>query len=323
MPVFPAARFVETNGIRLAIYEAGRGPLVILLHGFPELAYSWRHQLPALAAAGYRAVAPDLRGYGASDKPVEVAAYRQEEIFDDIEGLLQALGEKRAIVIAHDWGALLAWQLALLRPALMRGLIALNIPFLPRPDRDPIEIMREQLGPDFYIVQFQDSLAADRLFDSDPRRFIDRMMRRGGISREQFDALPRERRVVSLIDTMRRETARGEPLLTAAELDVYAAAFASGGFSGPINWYRNWSENWRATKGVEQIVRIPCLFIGAGADVVVSERQIHGMRDHVADLEIHMLEACGHWTQQELPVATNSLILDWLARRAPLAEPAQ
>ena len=319
MPDFPAARYVETNGIRLAIYEAGRGPLVILLHGFPELAFSWRHQLPALAAAGYRAVAPDLRGYGASDKPAGVAAYRQEKIHDDIAGLLQALGEPQATFIAHDWGALIAWQLALLRPALMQGLIALNIPFLPRPQREPIASMRAQLGADFYIVQFQDSTAADRLFDSDPRRFIDRMMRRGGIPPAQFDALPPARRNIRLIDTMQSEKPRGEPLLTEAELEVYATAFAAGGFSGPINWYRNWTENWRATQDIEQIVRVPALFIGAEADVVVSEQQIEAMRDHVPDLEIHRLAGCGHWTQQEMPAETNALILDWLARRTPPA----
>lgn len=317
MTEFPTPRIVQTNGIRLAVYEAGHGPLVILLHGFPELAFSWRHQLPALAAAGYRAVAPDLRGYGGSDKPAAVEAYRQEVIFDDIAGLLASLGESRAIFIAHDWGALIAWQMALLRPELMRGLIALNIPFLPRRERDPIEVMRERLGPDFYVVNFQDSDEADRLFASDPRRFIDRMMRRDIITRAQFDSLPAERQVVNLLATMKRDEARGKALLTAEELDVYASAFADGGFRGPINWYRNWSRNWRASAGVDQTVRIPALFIGADNDVVVTPRQIKAMGDFVPDLESQVFADCGHWLQQEKPAEANDLILDWLCRRFP------
>ncbi|MGB5245350.1 MAG: alpha/beta hydrolase [Woeseia sp.] len=314
---FPDARIVETNGIRLAVYEAGSGPLVILLHGFPELAFSWRHQLPALTAAGYRAVAPDLRGYGGSDKPKAVKQYRQEAIFDDIEGLLQALGETEAVFIAHDWGALIAWQMALVRPQLMRGLIALNIPFLPRRDRDPIKVMRERLGPNFYIVNFQDSDEADHLFDSDPRRFIERLMRKGGVTRKQFNALPDERKIVNMIATMKLDRLRGKPLLTDAELDVYARAFAAGGFTGPINWYRNWSRNWRAMKDVDQTVRIPALFIGAENDVVVTPQQITAMSKYVQDLESHVFDDCGHWLQQEKPAETNALILDWLRRRFP------
>ncbi len=319
MTDFPAARIVSTNGIRLAVYEAGSGPPVILLHGFPELAFSWRHQLPALATAGYRAVAPDLRGYGASDKPAAVAEYRQEAIFDDIAGLLAELGETEAVFIAHDWGALIAWQMALLRPALVRGLIALNIPFLARPSRDPVVVMRERLGPHFYVVNFQDSAEADRLFDSDPRRFIECMMRRDVITRAQFDALPAERKVVSLIATMKLGRTRGAALLSEQELDVYARAFADGGFTGPINWYRNWSDNWLSTADVEQTVRVPVLFLGADNDVVVSPKQIEAMGDHVADLEVHMFGNSGHWLQQEEPAAVNALILDWLRRRFPVA----
>ncbi len=318
MTEFPRPRYVETNGIRLAVYEAGSGPAVILLHGFPELAFSWRHQLPALAAAGYRAIAPDLRGYGGSSKPHAVSAYRQEVIFDDLAGLLTALEVPQAIFVAHDWGALIAWQMALLRPALMRGLVALNIPFLPRPSRDPIAVMRERLGDDFYIVNFQDSDEADRLFGSDARRYINLTMRTGGITRQQFDALPASRKIINMLATMQHDKARGEPLLSAAELDVYADAFSRGGFRGPINWYRNWSANWRATEGVEQTVRIPALFLGAANDFVVSPKQIEAMRAHVPDLETHVFDDCGHWLQQEKPRETNALLLDWLARRFPV-----
>ncbi|MBT8095635.1 MAG: alpha/beta hydrolase [Woeseia sp.] len=317
MTEFPAARMVQTNGIRLAVYEAGNGPPIILLHGFPELAFSWRHQLPALAAAGYRAIAPDLRGYGLSDKPPGVADYRQEEIFDDIAGLLGEMGQSQAIFIAHDWGALIAWQMALVRPELLRGLIALNIPFMPRRHRDPVQVMRERFGPNYYIVNFQDSDEADRLFDSDPRRFIDRIMRRDGVTRRQFNALPDERRIVNMIATMNLDRKRGEALLTEDELDFYAKAFSAGGFSGPINWYRNWTRNWKSMEDIEQKVRMPVLFIGADNDVVVTPQQIKAMKNFVPDLESHVLDDCGHWTQQEKPGETNALMLDWLRRRFP------
>ncbi len=317
-PPFPPSRLIDTNGIQLAVHEAGVGPPVILLHGFPELAFSWRHQLPALADAGYRAIAPDLRGYGGSSKPSAVEDYRQECMMDDIAGLLAELGESQAIFIAHDWGALLAWQMALLRPELMRGLVCLNIPFVPRTQRDPILVMRERLSKHFYIVNFQDSDEADQVFARDPRRFIDRMMRRNGITRAKYEALPAERKVISLLATMARDEAQGEPLLSDEELNVYANAFAAGGFTGPINWYRNWSYNWQSTEGVEQIIKLPTLFIGAVDDVVVPLRQMEAMKPHIPDLELHMFENCGHWTQQERPEQTNRLILDWLQRRFPV-----
>ncbi len=321
MTDFPTPSIVQTNGIDMAVYEAGSGPPVVLLHGFPELAYSWRHQLPALAAAGYRAVAPDLRGYGLSSKPADVSAYRLEELVADLNGLLDALPDaadgRGALFVAHDWGALLAWQYALLAPDRVRGLVSLGMPFLPRAAHDPVERMRERLGPRFYIVDFQDSDEADRLFAADPRRFIDSTMRVGVITRERYDRLPPERRVISLLDQFRRPAPPGEPLLDEGELDYYAARFAAGGFTGPINWYRNWSHNWRVTEGVPQTVTQPVLFVGARNDVVVLPRQIEAMRDHVPDLEEHMLEDCGHWIQQEKPAATNRLILDWLGRRFP------
>lgn len=315
--VFTQPQIIDSNGIQLAVYEAGSGPAVVLLHGFPELAYSWRHQFPALAAAGYRAIAPDLRGYGRSDKPAAVEDYRQEVIIEDIAGMLSAMGEEQALFIAHDWGALIAWQMALLRPELMRGLIALNIPFWPRREIDPIELSRERLGERFYIVNFQDSDEADRKFDSDPRRFISRMMRRNVISRERYAKLPPERQVVSLLETFDLDVARGDPLLREDELDFYTTAFAAGGFSGPINWYRNWSHNWRSTEGVEQRVTVPTLFIGADDDVIIAPQHIEAMRPHVDDLEVKMLADCGHWSQQEQPQRCNALITEWLLRRFP------
>ena len=309
--MFPEPYFVESNGLEMAVYERGEGPAVIFLHGFPELAYSWRHQLPALAHAGYRAIAPDLRGYGRTTAPPDVADYRMSELIADLHGLLDALELEQATFVGHDWGALVLWQMAMLAPDRIERLVILNIPHYPRLPVDPISVMRERFGDDFYIVNFQDSDEADRLFSSDPARFIDHLMRRNQLTREQFEQLPPELQVISLIRMMRQEKASGDPLLTREELDYYTAAFAASGFTGPINWYRNWTHNWEQLEGVQHTIEVPTLFIGAANDVVVRPEHIEGMKPLVSDLTMHMLE-CGHWTQQEEPAEVNRLIIDWL-----------
>ncbi len=317
-PFFPAPRSVNTGEIDLAVYALGDGPPIILVHGFPELAYSWRHQLPALAAAGYRAIAPDMRGYGGSGKPQAVTDYAIQNLIADVEGLMEALSINKAVMIGHDWGAMLAWHMALLAPERLAGLVNLNIPHIPRPPIDPITYMRFKLGKDFYIVNFQKSDEADRRFAEDPRRFINVMMRRKQFSPEQSTSGKKKRRPLSLIEALDRDEPAGEPLLNEEELDVYANAFAAGGFTGPINWYRNWSRNWKSMKGVDQTVRVPTLFVGAANDIIISHQQIEAMKPFVPDLEIRMIENCGHWTQQEKPDELNRIVLDWLARRYPL-----
>ena len=309
---------VETSDIGLAVYELGEGPAVILVHGFPELAYSWRHQLPALAAAGYRAIAVDMRGYGSSGKPPQVTDYTIQHLVGDLKGLCAALSIDRAIFVGHDWGAMVVWQMALLAPGRMAGLINLNIPHIPRPPINPLTYMRFKLGKDFYIVNFQNSDEADRRFAEDPRRFINTMMRRRQFSSGASRTRPAKRLPLSLLQALANDNPPGEPLLGEAELDVYANAFASGGFSGPINWYRNWARNWKSTKGVDQTTRIPALFVGAVNDAIISRKQIDAMKPRVTDLEVEMIDNCGHWTQQERPQELNSIMLDWLARRYPL-----
>lgn len=312
--MFPDTRMVKTNGINMAVYEDGDGDPVILLHGFPELAFSWRHQLPALAAEGYRAIAPDLRGYGKSDKPDAVDQYSVQILINDIIGLLDADGIDRATVVGHDWGALLAWQMALVAPERMSSLVALNIPFFPRPPIDPIEVMRAMLGNDFYIVNFQDSDAADKKCAENPAWVFEVMMRRGAVTREHFDSLPKQMQSFSILAALGRTELAGESLLSPDEAQVYVDAFSAGGFTGPINYYRNWTYNWETTADVAQQVNVPTLFIGAVDDVIVAPERIEAMKPFVTDLEVHMLENCGHWSQQEKPHEVNALLLDWLAK---------
>lgn len=315
---FPTAHIVNTGDINVAVHEMGDGLPVILVHGFPELAFSWRHQLPALAVAGYRAIAPDMRGYGASDKPPNVKDYGMQKLIADLEGLCNAMSIDRAVFIGHDWGAMIVWHMALLAPERMAGLINLNIPFIPRPPINPITYMRWKLGKDFYIVNFQHSDEADRRFAEDPRRFINVMMRRRQFSRVPSQSSSRKRHPLSLIQALDQDEPAGEALLNDEDLDVYAAAFAAGGFTGPINWYRNWTRNWKNMKGVDQTVRVPALFVEAQDDLIISRKQIEAMKPFVTDLEIQMIENCGHWTQQEKPAELNRIMLDWLARRYPL-----
>ncbi len=309
---FPEPRFIETNGIRMAVYEQGSGLAVILLHGFPELAFSWRHQLPALAAAGYRAIAPDQRGYGQTDCPDHVDDYRIQELVGDIAGLLDSLDLPSATFIGHDWGALLLWHMSLVCPERIDRQVILNIPYYPPPPADPLLRMREKLGKNFYIVNFQDSDEADRAFAADPAHFFDMMMRKGQITRKQYDQLPPDRKIVNLLATMARKKSGGEPLLTDEERDYFANAYAKSGFTGPINWYRHWSKNWASLEGVDPTVRVPTLFIGAANDVMIAPAHIEAMKRHVTELEVHVLEDCGHWTQQEKPDEVNELIVGWL-----------
>jgi len=314
---FPAPRRVPANDIELAVYESGEGVPVVLCHGFPELAYSWRYQLPALADAGYRAIAPDLRGFGLSDKPDGILSYDVLATCADMTGLLDSLDLDDAFFVGHDWGALLLWQMALLHPERMRGFAALNIPFYPRPPVDPIIMMRQVLGDDFYIVNFQDSDEADRSFDADPERFFRSVMRRLPMTRARFDQIPvGKRRPYSLLHGMRKVHFGGEPLLSDDELLVFIDAYRRGGFTAPINWYRNWTRNWELTEGVKQRVCVPTLFVGAVDDILIAPHHIDAMRRYVDDLEVRMIDECGHWTQQEKPDELNRILLEWLSRKA-------
>jgi pimeloyl-ACP methyl ester carboxylesterase len=269
--MFPAPRYIRTNGLDMAVHELGEGEPIVLLHGFPELAYSWRHQMPALAGAGFRAIAPDQRGYGRTTAPAGVADYRMSQLITDVHGLLDALELDSATFVGHDWGALV-------------------------------------------LVNFQDSDEADRVFGDDPRHFINRMMRKNQLTREQFEKLPPQHQVVSLLRQTRAKQASGDALLSDEELDYYAAGFEQSGFTGPINWYRNWTHNWEQIRGVDQQIEIPTLFLGATNDVLIGLQHIEGMKPLVNDLTIHMLE-CGHWTQQERPDEVNALLIDWLVQR--------
>ncbi len=316
MSDFVEPRFIDTNGIRMAVYEQGAGVPVILCHGWPELAYSWRHQLPALAAAGFRAIAPDQRGYGKTDAPEPITDYDIHHLTGDLVGLLDALGIDKAVFCGHDWGGIVVWQMPLLHPDRVAGVIGLNTPFMPRGPIDPIAGFRAAFGEDMYIVWFQEPGVAEAVLDPQPEKLISLLMRRAGMRLDEYDAQPAERRNFAIKDMLKADLAMlsGEPLLDGAELAVFADAFGRTGFRGGINWYRNFTRNWELTEGLDERIDAPCLMIMAENDAVLRPAMADGMEQYCPQLEKHLVRNCGHWTQQEHPEEVNRVIIDWLKR---------
>jgi pimeloyl-ACP methyl ester carboxylesterase len=320
MSALPAPRRIAANGIALSVLEAGPrgGTPVVLLHGFPELAYSWRGQLPVLADAGRWVIAPDQRGYGGSDRPELVEAYAIEALTADMIGLLDAVGAERAIWVGHDWGGLVAWELARRFPERTAGVVGLNTPFLPRPPEDPITLVKRRFGPGHYIVWFQTRRLPELAFEASLERSFRFFFRR-------TDGEPKDRAKLSALEAA-FEFFKPKPehqLLSDEELAVYVEAYRRTGFRGPINWYRNMRGNWARSDGVPNHVAAPALMITAELDPFLPPELADGMERYVPDLERAMVMGSGHWTQQEHPDEVNRLLLDWLHRRFPLGGGAQ
>jgi len=319
---FPEPYYVKTNGLDMAVYEEGPkdGVPVVMCHGFPELAYSWRHQMPALAKAGFRAIAPDQRGYGNTGGPKDEASvplYDIKHLTDDLAGMLDALGLDKAIFAGHDWGGVVVWQMALRHPDRVSGVIGVNTPFMPRGPIDPIEGMRMVFGEDMYIVFFQKFGVADALLDKDVARSMRFWYRKSGMTLAEFDARPAAEKNLAFLKGFQADesTWGGEVLLTPEEHAYYTKAFEKAGFTGGINWYRNFSRNWKDSEGLVEKVDVPSLMISAADDFVLRPAMADGMEQYVPDLEKHIIPNCGHWTQSEQPDALNRLMVDWLKRR--------
>jgi pimeloyl-ACP methyl ester carboxylesterase len=288
---------MSANGIELEVTEEGSGPAVVLCHGFPELAYSWRHQIPALAAAGYRVLAPDMRGYGGSSIPPDVADYNVMALCEDMCGLLDAAGEEDAVFIGHDWGANVTWWLAAIHPERVRAVAGLSVPFIPRAPAAPIPIMRSHLGEDFYIVWFQEPGVADEALARDVRRTLT-TSRQWTARWAEEDANP----------------PKGPAWLSEQELGVYVEAFERTGFTGGLNWYRNIDRNWELTAPYgERRIEQPALFLTGELDMVRKFMPAEAMDGWVTDLrESIVVPGAGHWVQQQEPAAVNAALLDWL-----------
>jgi pimeloyl-ACP methyl ester carboxylesterase len=310
-------RLVETNNVRLRVVEAGdRGaPVVVLCHGFPELAYSWRHQIPVLAAAGYHVLAPDQRGYGGSSRPDAIEAYDIHELTADIVGLLDDVGAQRAVWVGHDWGATVVWNAPLLHPDRVAAVAALSVPPVPRPRRPTTQALRRMFGENFfYILYFQEPGVADAELDADPARTMRRMM--GGL-RPSADANAGVRTAApsgeGFIDRLPEPDGLPD-WLSQDEFDHYVSEFTRTGFTGGLNWYRSMDRNWETTAQLAgATISVPCLFIGGTADPVL----VFTRRDRAAEVvsgpyrEV-MIDGAGHWLQQEHPDQVNAMLLEFL-----------
>ena len=325
----PPLQFAEVNGIRMGYYEAGPSsdkPPVILCHGWPEIAFSWRHQIKALSEAGIRVIAPDQRGYGATDRPEPVEAYDMEHLTGDLVGLLDHLKIDKAIFVGHDWGGFIVWQMPLRHFDRVAGVVGVNTPHWDRAPADPIELFRQRFGDKMYIVQFQDpGREPDRIFGSRVEQTFDAFMRKPvarpeGTPEEQpiagVGASPRLNlafpQMIANYDAKHDPRA---PILSPEEKQVFVDTFTRTGFTGGINWYRNFSRNWQRSKGLDHTVRVPSLMIMAENDAVLPPSAADGMEKLVPDLEKYRVRGSGHWTQQEKPDEVSAKLVEWRRKR--------
>ncbi|MDA2805373.1 alpha/beta fold hydrolase [Nocardiopsis suaedae] len=315
-------RRVRANGITLHVAEAGSGPPVVLLHGFPELWYSWRHQLPALAAAGYRALAPDARGCGATTAPASTAAYRMRCQMDDVSGLLDALGEQEAALVGHDWGANTVWACGQLRPWRFPALGVLSVPYSPRPPVPMTRHLRSLTEGRFnWLLYAQEPGAAEAELEAAPRRALRRFMwalsggAPDGLAQHLLTGLPEG---ASLLESIPCPAPRPE-WLSEADLDYYAAEYGRTGFTGALNRYRCVDMDWHELPRLGATpVEAPVLFIAGEKETAVRAGGLGPTREYVDRLEPPaVLPACGHWVQQERPERTNELLIDFLRERYP------
>jgi soluble epoxide hydrolase/lipid-phosphate phosphatase len=308
---------VTTNGIKMHVAEAGAGFPVVFCHGFPEIWYSWRHQMKALAEKGFRAIAPDQRGYGDTDCPAPIEAYTQRKLVGDIVGMLAALGIAKCVIVGHDWGGMVAWNTALIAPDRVERVIGVNTPFIPRAPMKPTDAMRAMAAGGFhYVLYFQtpgvaeaelerDVVCSLRAFYQDPAVIDPVEMRKappgvfgqpGGGLLDRFPDRPHGK------------------FMTDEDFEVFVRAFQKTGFRGGLNWYRCIDRSWEESAGQIDRVEQPALMITAELDVVLRPEMANGMEAWVPKLRKTVLvKGSGHWTQQEKPAAVNAALLDFLS----------
>ncbi|MCV6972853.1 alpha/beta fold hydrolase [Mycobacterium bohemicum] len=310
-------RLVDTNGVRLRVTEAGeRGaPVVVLAHGFPELAYSWRHQIPVLAEAGYHVLAPDQRGYGGSSRPDAIEAYNIHELTADLVGLLDDVGAERAVWIGHDWGAPVVWHAPLLHPDRVAAVAALSVPALPRAKVPPTQAFQKLFGENFfYMLYFQEPGVADAELNADPARTLRLMM--GGL-RLSGDGAAAMRMVAPGPEGFLDRLSEPDELpewISQAELEHYVDEFSRTGFTGGLNWYRNLDRNWETTAELTDAkIAVPSLFMAGTADPVSGFTRADRAAEVISGpYRQVMIDGAGHWLQQERPDEVNALLLEFL-----------
>lgn len=309
--------YVNTNGIRMHVAQAGEGYPVVMCHGFPELWYSWRHQMRALAEAGFRAIAPDQRGYGDTDAPAPIEAHTQRRLVGDIVGMLDALGVGKAAIVGHDWGGAVAWNAALMEPARFERVIGVNTPFFPRGPMKPTDLMRAMAQGNFhYILYFQQPGVAETELERDVRRSLRGFYQepRDFGSAVNASAPPGVWGPAGggILDRLPDRPHGG--FLTDEDFDVFVKAFEKTGFRGGLNWYRCIDRSWEEAANLPQRVMQPALMITAELDPVLRPELCNGMEAFVPNLRRTVLiKGCGHWTQQEKPDEVNAAMIEFLS----------
>ncbi len=302
---FPKPALISVNGVELEVFEAGRqniGKPIVLCHGWPEHAFSWRHQVPALVAAGYHVIIPNQRGYGNSSRPSEVTDYDIENLSGDLIALLDHYEYEDATFVGHDWGAMVVWGLTLLHPNRVNKVVNLSLPYQERGEKPWIEFMEEVLGDDYYFVHFnRQPGVADAILEENTFQFLRNIYRKNEPPRAPQPGM-------AMINLARAENPLGEPIMSDSELAVFISAFKSTGFTASINWYRNLDRNWRILADVNPIIQQPALMIYGDRDVIPKSKKL---TEFVPNVEVVNLD-CGHWIQQEKPNETNQVILKWL-----------
>ncbi|MEP4531900.1 MAG: alpha/beta hydrolase [Cyclobacteriaceae bacterium] len=305
---FPQPTIIPVNGIELEVFEAGqqhKGKPIVLCHGWPEHAFTWRHQIPALVEAGYHVIAPNQRGFGNSSRPAEVTDYDIIRLTGDLVALLDHYGYTDATFVGHDWGANVVWSLAQLHPDRVNKVINLALPYQERGPKPWIEMMEEYFGSDNYFVHFNTQPGvADAILDENAHRFL------RNIFRKNVPPTPPEPGMF-MINLAKAEDPQGEPVMSDQELAVFISSFESTGFTGSINWYRNLDRNWHLLADVNPVIQHPALMIYGDRDMIPKSETL---TNFVPNVEVTNLD-CGHWIQQEKPKETNQIILAWLEQQ--------
>lgn len=314
----PSSRTISANGIDIFLLEQGEGPLVVLCHGWPELSYSWRHQIGALAAAGFHVVAPDMRGFGKTSAPAEISAYSIFDTVGDMVALVAALGERRAVIVGHDWGAPVAWHAAMFRPDIFRAVAGLSVPPPFRGRTRPLEALRASGISNFYWQYFQTPDVAEREFERDVGLTMRTLLGRGFSDPSASMFIEEGKGFLGHPNADR-------PLpnwLTEADLACFTEAYRQSGFRGGLNWYRNLDRNWELTAPWQDAqIHQPSLFIAGSNDAVITgligAKRIADMERVLPNLKQKLIvEGAGHWIQQERADAVNAALIAFLKQNA-------
>lgn len=318
MSTEPTSRMIETNGIRMRVFEAGTGPAVLLIHGWPESWYSWRHQITQLAEAGYHVIAPDMRGYGDTDAPEEASQYRIDIIVDDVVGILDTLDIDQATIVGHDWGAMVVWHAALLKPERFNGVLAMSVPYAGPSKEAPLDTWKAAFGDNFFYILYHNETGgvAEAEYDANTRTFIEMLYTSPDTPRADPIITDPLRSAGGWVGRMGAPLERPE-WLAAEDINYYVSEFERAGFRGGVNYYRNFDRNWHFMQGRDPVIGIPCAFLAGAADAVIGGADQDGLRAMMSPVmpdlrEITLVPKVGHWVQQEAPTETSDAVLRFL-----------